>query len=248
MKPFVDCVSILTPKREADVGNSSGVHGPELRGVNRNTPAYTPMARDGPSHDTVIASEGVGLRRSTRIRTPRKTFLFTFPLMFLLAVMSGPGPVADSEIIAYQGVIFKSEGELAFSDSEWVVVTDFTFDPVDQVIKSLYEWLDIRMNAMTDHYDGPKSQFKQALQQHVKERAQKELLKLRKIHQRWNELKSAVGVQESRVKRCQWMEEVEVSTQEDLEHVNGRINNLSTETTSIVHALEVHASFLNETL
>ncbi|KZS08016.1 Uncharacterized protein APZ42_028148 [Daphnia magna] len=165
-----------------------------------------------------------------------------------------PGPVAAGEILAYQGVIFKSEGELAFSDSEWVLVTDFTFDPVDQVIKSLYERLDIRMNDMSDHYDGPKSQFKQALQQHVKERAQEELFNLRKIYQRWNELKTAVGVQESRVKRglvdgggrfLNWL--FEVSTQEDLEHVNGPINKLSTETTSIVHALEVHASLINET-
>ncbi|KAK4007349.1 hypothetical protein OUZ56_012509 [Daphnia magna] len=211
MKPFVDCVSIPPPEREAAVGSSSGVHGPEPRGVNRNSPTDTPAAR--------------------------------------------PGPVAASEIVAYQGVIFKSEGDLAFSDSEWVVVTDLTFDPVDQVVKSLYEWLDIRVNAMSDHYDGVKSQFKQALQQHVKERAQEELLKLRKVHQRWNELKTAVGVQESRVKRglvdgggrlINWL--FGVSTQEDLEHVNGRINKLSTETTSIVHALEVHASLINETL
>ncbi|KAK4024151.1 hypothetical protein OUZ56_009539 [Daphnia magna] len=94
---------------------------------------------------------------------------------------------------------------------------------------------------MSDHYDGAKSQFKQALQQH--------------IHHRWNELKTAVGVQESRVKRGL----VDgggrllnllfgVSTQEDLEHVNGRINKPSMETTSIVHALEVHASLINETL
>ncbi|KZR99340.1 Uncharacterized protein APZ42_004828, partial [Daphnia magna] len=123
MKPFVDCVSIPTPEREAAVGSSSGVRGPEPRGVNRNSPADTPAARDGPSHATAIAPEGVGLRRSTRIRAPRKTFLLAFPLMFLLTVVSGPGPVAASEIVAYQGVIFKSEGDLAFSDSEWVVVT-----------------------------------------------------------------------------------------------------------------------------
>ncbi|KAK4021906.1 hypothetical protein OUZ56_007395 [Daphnia magna] len=210
MKPFVDCVSIPTPEREAAVGSSSGVRGPELRGVNRNSPADTPDARDGPSHATAIAPEGVGLRRSTRIGAPRKTFLLAFPLMFLLTIMSG---------------------ELAFSDSEWVVVTDFTFDQVDQVIKSLYEWLDIRVNAMSDHYDRAKSQFKQALQQHVKERAQEELLKLRKIHQRWNELETAVGVLESRVKLglvdgggriLNWL--FGVSTLEDLEHGNGRIN------------------------
>ncbi|KZR97530.1 Uncharacterized protein APZ42_007540 [Daphnia magna] len=129
MKPFVDCVSIPTPERGAAVGSSSGVRGPEPRGVNRNSPADTPAARDGPSHATAIAPEGVGLRRSKRIRATRKTFLLAFPLMFLLTVMSGPGTVAASEIVAYQGVIFKSDGELAFSDSEWVVVTDFTFDP-----------------------------------------------------------------------------------------------------------------------
>ncbi|KZR95883.1 Uncharacterized protein APZ42_010090, partial [Daphnia magna] len=39
-----------------------------------------------------------------------------------------------------------------------------------------------------------------------------------------------------------------VSTQEDLEHVHGRLDRLSTETTSIVHALEVQATLINETL
>ncbi|KAK4012320.1 hypothetical protein OUZ56_021420 [Daphnia magna] len=115
--------------------------------------------------------------------------------------------------------------------------------------------MDIRVNGMSDHYDGVKSQFKQTLQQHVKEQEQEELLKLRKVHQRWNELKTAVGVQESRVKRglvngggrlLNWL--FGVSTQEDLEQVNGQINKLSTETTSIAHALEVHASLINETL
>ncbi|KZR98076.1 Uncharacterized protein APZ42_006685, partial [Daphnia magna] len=47
MKPFVDCVSIPPPEREAAVGSSSGVRGPEPRGVNRNSPADTPAARDG---------------------------------------------------------------------------------------------------------------------------------------------------------------------------------------------------------
>ncbi|KAK4004217.1 hypothetical protein OUZ56_005959 [Daphnia magna] len=94
---------------------------------------------------------------------------------------------------------------------------------------------------MSDHYDGSKSQFKQALQQHVKKRAQEELLKLRKIHQRWKKLKTAVGVLESGVKRG-------LVDGGDLEHMNDWINKLSTETTSIVHALEVHASLINETL
>lgn len=94
-----------------------------------------------------------------------------------------------------------SEGEIAFSDSEWVVVTDFTFDSLDQVINSLHDWLDVRVNTLANHYDGPKNQLKQALQQHIEERAQLELTKLQKSHQRLNKLKAAVTVQESRIKR-----------------------------------------------
>ncbi|KZS02853.1 Uncharacterized protein APZ42_034557 [Daphnia magna] len=187
MKPFVNCVSIPTPEQEAVVWSSSGVRGPELIGVNRNTPVDTPTARDGPLERHVMGTSRSGsFQRNRRLS---KGYLQVGMRISLLRLGVGSG-------------------------------------------------------------DGFYS-----LQQHVKERAQEELLKLRKIHQRWNELKTAVGVQESRVKRglvdgggrvLNWL--FEVSTQEDLEHVNGWINKLSTEITSIVHALEVYASLINETL
>lgn len=86
-------------------------------------------------------------------------------------------------------------------------------------------------------------------------RAQSKLEKTRKSQQRLNELKAAVNLEGTRTKRAlvdgggkilYWL--FGGSTQEDLEHVNNRVEKLSTETTSIVHALEVHASLINETL
>jgi methyl-accepting chemotaxis protein len=172
-----------------------------------------------------------------------------------LAVMTGPTPTRSKEIIAYQGVIFKSEGEVAFSDSEWVVVTDFTFDPVDRMTKTLFDLLDGKVGAMTYQYDGPEDKFKKALQHQVELRARSNLEKLKTSHRRLNELKAAVSSEGPRTKRAlvdgggkilSWL--FGVSTQEELEHVNDHVEKLSTETTSIVHAMEVHASLINETL
>lgn len=78
--------------------------------------------------------------------------------------MSGPTLAESKEIFAYQGVIFKSEGEVAFSDSEWEVVTDLTFDPVDEIIKVLYDLLDEKRSTMPYQYDGHEDKFKKALQ------------------------------------------------------------------------------------
>ncbi|KZS06596.1 Uncharacterized protein APZ42_029928 [Daphnia magna] len=129
-------------------------------------------------------------------------------------------------------------GEVIFSDSEWVVA-DLTFDQLKTMMKTLREWLEVKVDTMANHYAGPRDKFKLPLQQHVKGRALIELGKLWRCNQRSSDLKAAVNLQSARRK---------VSTQEDLKHVLGHLDKLSTETTSIVHALEVHASLINETL
>lgn len=79
--------------------------------------------------------------------------------------------------------------------------------------------------------------------------------KLRRCNQRFSDLKDAVNLQAARQRRglidgsgkaFNWL--FWVSKQEDLEHVHDHLDKLSTETNSIVHALDVHASLINETL
>ncbi len=43
--------------------------------------------------------------------------------------------------LSSHGVIFQSLGERFFSDSEWVIVTDISFDQTDKVAKELKLWL-----------------------------------------------------------------------------------------------------------
>ncbi|KAK4012422.1 hypothetical protein OUZ56_021521 [Daphnia magna] len=131
---------------------------------------------------------------------------------------------------------------------------------ISRVYTDIGQWTSIQQRFSLNHettnrYDGPRDKFKLTLQQHVKGRALIELGKLRRCNQRFSDLKAAVNLQSARRKRglvdggCKvfnWL--FGVSTQEDLEHVHGHLDKLSTENTSIVHVLEVHASLSNETL
>ncbi|KAK4015049.1 hypothetical protein OUZ56_030039 [Daphnia magna] len=133
--------------------------------------------------------------------------------------------MSAKEVVAYQGVIFKSEGEVAFSDSEWLVATYLTFNHLKTTMKTLREWLEVKVDTMANRYDGPRDKF--------------------------NSRQPAISETEARINRrrgkvLNWL--FGVSKQEDLEHVHGRLDKLSTETTSIEHALEVHASLINERL
>ncbi|KZS06649.1 Uncharacterized protein APZ42_029823 [Daphnia magna] len=152
--------------------SETGARPRENKRSNAETPTAPSIDRPEPQQETQTRRESErGIRRSARIRAQRKTFLLTFPLLMLLAVMTGPTPTRSKEIIAYQGVIFKSEGEVTFSDTEGVVVTDFKFDPVDRMIKTLFDLLDGKVGAMTYQYDGFEDKFKKALQHQVELRA-----------------------------------------------------------------------------
>lgn len=109
------------------------------------------------------------------------------------------------------------------------------------------------MDTKVNRYDGPRDKFKLTLQQHVKWRTQIDSRKLRRCNPLFSALTAAVNLQAAIQRRglmdgggkvLNWL--FGVSTQEDLEHVHGHLNKLSMETTSIVHALENHASLINE--
>ncbi|KAK4037903.1 hypothetical protein OUZ56_029928 [Daphnia magna] len=224
----------------------------ETAEINTDVPTVPPTRQGRQETVQMARAENAGIRRSARI-AQRKTVMLTLPLMLLLSVMSGP--TTSKEILAYQGVIFKSEGEIAISDSEWVVVTDFTFNPLETVIKTLHDVLGRKVNTLNFRYEGPNDGLKKRIKEEVEERARAELKNLKKSQERLRELKQAVNIGSTRKKRglidgggkvLNWL--FGVSTEEDLEHVNNHVEKLSTETTSIAHALEVHASLINETL
>ncbi|KZS03741.1 Uncharacterized protein APZ42_033448 [Daphnia magna] len=183
IKPFVDCVSSRPPApvpttTGGQPEESSGDPSPQAHADNREQEPPTEVEMTIPRPTVPLVEEGGGgPRRSAKIQAARKTFTLTFALFTFLTVIRELDLTSAKEGVAYQGVIFKSEGEVAFSDSEWVVATDLMFYHLKTMMKTLREWLE-----------------------------------------------------------------------ESHQHVQGCLDKLSTETTSIVHALEVHASLINETL
>ncbi|EFX69465.1 hypothetical protein DAPPUDRAFT_228655 [Daphnia pulex] len=65
-----------------------------------------------------------------------------WPIMLLLTTMKTVPTDGALEVkLSSHGVIFQSLGERFFSDSEWVIVTDISFDQGDKVANELKLWL-----------------------------------------------------------------------------------------------------------
>jgi hypothetical protein len=69
-----------------------------------------------------------------------------YPALSLLAIMLLATPLEGSKKIklSSHGVLFQSIGEHFFSDSEWVIATDFTFQQADTTIVELTDWLTVK--------------------------------------------------------------------------------------------------------
>ncbi|KZS07216.1 Uncharacterized protein APZ42_029109 [Daphnia magna] len=191
IKPFVDCMSSRPPApvpttTGGQLEESSGDPSPQTHADNREQepPPEAEVTTPRPA-EPLVEEGGGGPRRSARIRAARKTLSLTFALFTFLTVIGELDLTSAKEVVAYQGVIFKSEGEVAFSDSEWVVATDLKFDHLKTMMTTLREWLEVKVDTMANRYDGPRDKFKLTLQQHVKGRALIELGKLRRCNQRF---------------------------------------------------------------
>jgi hypothetical protein len=62
-------------------------------------------------------------------------------MLLLTTLTTVPTDGALEVKLSSHGVIFQSLGERFFSDSEWVIVTDISFDQGDKVANELKLWL-----------------------------------------------------------------------------------------------------------
>ncbi|KZS03803.1 Uncharacterized protein APZ42_033383 [Daphnia magna] len=90
------------------------------------------------------------VRRSTRARMPpvrygqmpQAVVGILLLLLGLLGPLMGvqPSQGHSQEAFVRDGVIFQLQGEVFFSDSEWVVVTDVSFGPIENALNKLHLW------------------------------------------------------------------------------------------------------------
>ncbi|KZS00035.1 Uncharacterized protein APZ42_003853, partial [Daphnia magna] len=147
-----------------------------------------------------------GERRSERSRKQPKRYgnPITFnPFMLLLTLLCGamPSKASPRERFVMSGVVFQNLGEVNFSDSEWVVVTEVSFRQVEATLGHLGQWL---AEKLTQHEGGPlKEDFKTGnrIKDQLTERATGCLEELGVVKSRFNHLKEAISGKQQRAKK-----------------------------------------------
>ncbi|KAK4017291.1 hypothetical protein OUZ56_032238 [Daphnia magna] len=176
-----------------------------------------------------------GERRSERSRKQPKRYgnLITFsPFMLLLTLLCGAMPCGASlrERFVMSGVVFQNLGEVNFSDSEWVVVTEYEGGPLNDDFK-----------------------IGNRIKEQLTERATGCLEELGVVKSRFNHLKEAISGKQQRAKRglidagksvLKWL--FGVATDRELEELSKHLDSLSKETSCIVSTLAEQATLVNE--
>jgi hypothetical protein len=228
-----------------------------------DVPADT--CREKPSKESAEEGEGTTATEETRRcseRVRRSPVRYTaaeaaigavFLLMGLLAPLLGVGTAEGRHFESFNrdGVIFKYQEDIFFSDSEWVVVTDVSFTPIETALAAVRQWY---VGQMRDDPRRAEAKEGERLRTQLRDRAREGLDCLEVIEGRYQVLRRALIGTTDRRKRglvdaggttLQWL--FGVATERDLEGVNDHLQALSKETTAIVHAVAHQASMVNDT-
>jgi hypothetical protein len=173
-------------------------------------------------------------------------------LLGLLGSLMGVQPSQGMQLGSFvkDGVVFKFQGEIFFSDSEWVVVTDVSLGSIETAITELRHWFTV----MAKEDKGVTEANSEHLRTRVKDRAMEGLELLEIVSGRYRTLREALVGPDKQSKRglvdaggtvLQWL--FGVATGRDLEGLNGQLQALVRETTGIIHAVEQQATLVNET-
>ena len=178
------------------------------------------------------------LRRSTRARrapdrySPEVGLAVAVLLLgfcgSILGVRAGEG--VEQSAFVRDGVIFKSRGDVYFCDLEWVVVTDVSWQPLEESLRMLHKWFG---DMMKQDLRGDEAKLGERLRIQLHDRAKEGQEQLDILRERYRTLREAVGEPEQRSKRglmdvggstLQWL--FGVATDRDLETLSKQLQTL----------------------
>nr|CAH0102049.1 unnamed protein product [Daphnia galeata] len=164
-----------------------------------------------------------------------------YPMLPLLTVLLLAPPLDGSKEIklSSHGLLFQSIGERFFSDSEWVIATDFTFHQADRLIEEFTGWLigkqKLPVQAESKKIPANENKSSAWLTGVVRARATDELARLKIISANYKGLKASL--QNSRKRRG------------IIDGVGKVLNWLfGVSTTDELESLDTHPSLINETV
>ena len=161
------------------------------------------------------------------------------------------GPTAD--IITRDGVLFKREGTVSFTDSYWTVATEISLKRIDDFFKMAEERLSPLANPRKEKWT---SSFAVAMRKKVTGKASSYAIRWQESKRRFEGLRmSVLGQQGQRQRRglldagsiaLNWL--FGVAKQSDLDLLDHKMARLSTATEQVVNLVKEHASVVNKTL
>jgi hypothetical protein len=147
----------------------------------------------------------------------------------LLRVQASEG--VEHAAFVRDGVIF-TQGGVYFSDSEWVVVTDVSWQPMEEALRRLQKWYG---DMLKQDLRGDEAKLGERLRMQLHDRAKDGQDRMDILRERYRMLREAVGRPEGRSKRglmdvggstLQWL--FGVATDRDLESLSNRLQTLGT--------------------
>ncbi|KZS00093.1 Uncharacterized protein APZ42_003748, partial [Daphnia magna] len=140
------------------------------------------------------------VRQSTRARMPpvryRQMPQAAVGALLLLQGLLGPlmgvkpSQGHSQEAFVRDGVIFQLQGEVFFSDSEWVVVTDVLFSPIENALNKLHLWF--TDSAKKKESQAEETKWSARLRAQMVERVTDGLELLGLVRERYDTLREAV--------------------------------------------------------
>lgn len=182
---------------------------------------------------------------------------FSDMVMFFLLCLLLPCFAAPPKTVVNEGVVFGYQGEVRFTDSEWIVVTDVSLHHLEATLGGLRAWLAEKTKLPVDPTarEEVEKWKRGGGATRIQEKAKGFQEELEIVWKRFETLKTAMTGRPGRQKRglvnlggetLKWL--FGVATDKDLGELDRRLSDLSRETTGVVHALSEQASLVNETL
>ena len=197
-------------------------------------------------------ADGTGSRPRRDRRCPQR-FLLLVPFFLLTMAGSGKADESTEDIVSRNGVFFKREGTVSFTDSHWMVSTEISLKRIDE----FFSFAEERLLPLTKPgKEKWTSNFAVAIRKRVTGKATTYATKWQETKRRFEGLRmSVLGLHGKRQRRglvdaggvaLNWL--FGIAKQKDLDILDRKMARLGTVTEQVVHLVKEHASLVNETL
>ncbi|KAI9565304.1 hypothetical protein GHT06_009092 [Daphnia sinensis] len=207
---------------------------------------------DGTAVAPPVPSEETPARRPIRNRRPPTRYL-TFLVPFLVLLVTVFNPPTVTALILRENTIFKEHVDVAFSESAWTIVTDLDLGPAGAAMAYLQQKI-LQQQAVAEKWRLTGSRPQKIAAKRIFSKLRSFTKDLESVTEQFTTVKKALNTSPRNRRSLidgggsalKWL--FSVSTQQDLEELNGQVQRVKLNQKKMVHIMEKQATVLNESL